>query len=169
VTKRTQLPIAPHLALVLVQILFGTWPIFGKIALRSISSASLVGFRICGAAIIFALLQRKLAELWRLPKKILAWLLLTSLLGVVLNQLLFVKGLSYTTAINATIISTTIPIFTLVISIALGYDRASFRSAIGILLAIAGVTYLVDPFRASFSSERPASPIRASAGACSAR
>ena len=152
-TKRTQQPIAPHLALVLVQILFGTWPIFGKIVLKSISSASLVGFRICGAAIVFALLQRKFAELWRLPKKILAWLLLTSLLGVVLNQLLFVKGLSYTTAINATIISTTIPVFTLVISIALGYDRASLRHAIGIVLAIAGVTYLVDPFRASFSSE----------------
>lgn len=153
-TSRTQphQPITPHLALVLVQILFGTWPILGKVALRSISSSSLVGFRICGAAIIFILLQRKFADLWRLPKRILAWLLLTSLLGVVLNQLLFVKGLSYTTAINATLISTTIPVFTLVISIALGYDRATLRHALGIVLAIGGVVYLVDPFRANFSS-----------------
>jgi len=42
----------PHLALIIVQILFGTWPIFGKIALRSMSSVSLVGFRICGAALL---------------------------------------------------------------------------------------------------------------------
>ena len=55
--------IAPHLALVAVQIMFGTWPIFGKIALRSMSSTSLVGFRIFGAAIVFALLQRKLGQL----------------------------------------------------------------------------------------------------------
>src|SRR5467141_115588 len=85
---------APHIALIAVQVMFGTWPIFGKIALRSMSSVSLVGFRICGAAVIFTLLQRKLGDLRQLPKKVLAWLVLSSLLGVILNQLLFVKGLS---------------------------------------------------------------------------
>ena len=145
--------ITPHLALVMVQLLFGTWPIFGKIVLRSISSTSLVGFRICGAAIILALVQRKLAVLRHLPRRVLAWLILTSLLGVVLNQLLFVKGLSLTTAINATLLSTTIPVFTLVVSIALGHDRASVRNLAGIALAGAGVVYLVDPFRASFSTD----------------
>lgn len=145
--------ITPHLALVMVQLLFGTWPIFGKIVLRSISSTSLVGLRICGAAIIFALVQRKLAVLRHLPRRVLAWLVLTSLLGVVVNQLLFVKGLSLTTAINATLLSTTIPVFTLVVSIALGHDQASVRNLAGIVLAAAGVAYLVDPFRASFSTE----------------
>jgi len=145
--------ITPHLALVMVQLLFGTWPIFGKIVLRSISSTSLVGLRICGAAIIFALVQRKLAALRHLPRRVLAWLVLTSLLGVVLNQLLFVKGLSLTTAINATLLSTTIPVFTLVVSIALGHDQASVRNLAGIVFAAAGVVYLVDPFQASFSTE----------------
>lgn len=148
----TDRAITPHLALVVVQILFGTWPIIGKIALRSISSASLVGFRIVGAAIVFALLQRKLGQLRHLPGRVLAWLLLTSLLGVVLNQLLFVKGLSLTTVINAILLSTTIPVFTLIVSVCLGHDRASTRQVLGILLAAAGVVYLVDPFRASFST-----------------
>ncbi len=145
--------ITPHLALVAVQIMFGTWPIFGKIALRSMSSASLVGFRICGAALIFTLLQRKLGELRQLPKRILAWLILSSLLGVVANQLLFVKGLSLTTAINATLLTTTIPVFTLAVSIALGHDSASVRHVLGIALAAAGVIYLVDPWRANFSAQ----------------
>jgi drug/metabolite transporter (DMT)-like permease len=145
--------VAPHLALVVVQIMFGTWPIFGKIALRSMSSASLVGFRIFGAAIIFTLLQRKLGELRRLPKRILGWIILSSLLGVVLNQLLFVKGLSFTTAINATLLSTTIPVFAVAVSIVLGHDRASVRHFIGIALAAIGVIYLVDPFRANFSTQ----------------
>jgi drug/metabolite transporter (DMT)-like permease len=144
----------PHLALIAVQVMFGTWPIFGKIALRSVSSVSLVGFRILGAAIVFSLLQRKLSELRQLPRRVLAWLLLSTLLGVVVNQLLFVKGLSLTTAINATLITTTIPVFTLAVSIALGYDRASLRHVLGIVLAAAGVIYLVDPARASFSAQR---------------
>lgn len=144
--------VAPHLALVIVQIFFGTWPIFGKIALRSISSTSLVGFRIAGAAAIFILLQRRVGALRQMPKRIIAWLVLSALLGVVINQLLFVKGLSYTTVINATLLTTTIPIFTLVISILLGHDRASLRHVVGIALAAAGVIYLVDPFRATFSA-----------------
>ncbi len=143
----------PHLALIMVQILFGTWPIFGKVALRSMSSVSLVGFRIYGAALVFTLLQRKLRELWQLPKRVLAWLTLCSLLGVVINQLLFVKGLSLTTVINATLLSTTIPVFTLAVSITLGHDRASIRHVVGIGLAAAGVIYLVDPWRANFSTQ----------------
>ena len=145
--------LAPHLALIAVQIMFGTWPILGKIALRSMSSTSLVGFRIFGAAIIFTLLQRKLGELRHLPKRVLAWLVVSSLLGVVLNQLLFVKGLSFTTVINATLLTTTIPVFTLAVSIALGHDRASARHLLGIALAAAGVIYLVGPLRANFSAQ----------------
>lgn len=145
--------ITPHLALIAVQVMFGTWPIFGKIVLRSMSSTSLVGIRICAAAIILTLFRRKLGELRRLPRRILAWVVLSSLLGVVLNQLLFVKGLSLTTAINATLLSTTIPVFTLAVSIALRHDRASVQHILGIALAAAGVVYLVDPWRASFSAQ----------------
>ena len=52
-----------------------------------------------------------------MPIKDLALLTLCSMLGIVGNQLLFVKGLSLTTVINATLLSTTIPVFTLFISI----------------------------------------------------
>jgi drug/metabolite transporter (DMT)-like permease len=144
--------IAPHLALLLVQVMFGTWPIVGKVALRSMSSASLVSLRIFGAAVVFTLLQRKLGELRQPPGRVLVWLILSSLLGVTLNQFIFVKGLSLTTAINATLLVTTIPVFTLVISIILGYDRASLRHFLGIALAAAGVVYLVDPWRADFTA-----------------
>jgi drug/metabolite transporter (DMT)-like permease len=143
----------PHLALILVQVMFGTWPIFGKIVLRSISSTALVGVRIVGATIVFALLHRKAREIFSLPRRTLGSLILCSLLGVVINQLLFVKGLSYTTVINATLITTTIPVFTLAISIILGFDRATWRHVVGIALAAAGVTYLVDPFQATLSAQ----------------
>ena len=146
--------IAPHVVLVVVQIMFGTWPLFGKIVLRSMSSTSLVCFRIFGAAIVFTLLQRRLGELRQLPRRVLAWLILSSLLGVALNQFIFVKALSLTTAINATLLITTIPVFTLVVSITLGYDKPSLRRFLGIVLAAAGVIYLVDPWRADFTAQK---------------
>jgi len=81
------------------------------------------------------------------------WLALCSLLGVALNQLFFVKGLSLTTVINATLLSTTIPVFALLVGAALGLDALSWRKTIGITIAAAGVIYLIDPFQADFSRD----------------
>ncbi len=143
----------PHLALIGVQHMFGTWPIVGKIALRSMSSTSLVALRVVGASVAFMLLQVKLGQLRKIPRRDLAWLVLCSMLGVALNQLLFVKGVALTTVINATLLGTTIPVFTLVVSIAFGYDGISLRRTLGIALAASGVIYLVDPLRADFSAQ----------------
>jgi len=148
--------IAPHLALVAVQILFGTWPIFGKVVLRSMSPSSLVSCRLTGAALAFVLLQRKLTPLFRMPAKDFWLLALCSMLGVVGNQFLYVKGLSLTTVINVTLLSTTIPVFALFVSILFGYDQLSFRRLIGIALAAGGVIYLVNPARADLSAQTTA-------------
>lgn len=145
--------LAPHIALVAVQVMFGTWPILGKVALRTVSTTGLVALRVMGAGVCLMTLQGRLKELRAVPKRDLVSLVLCSLLGVVLNQLLFVKGLSLTTVINATLLSTTIPAFTLAVSIVLGYDEISLRRTLGILLAASGVIYLVDPFRSDFSAQ----------------
>jgi drug/metabolite transporter (DMT)-like permease len=153
--KASSLPdhsIAPHLALIGVQILFGTWPIFGKIVLRSMSTTNLMLCRLIGAAIVLSLVQRKLSPLWRMPRRDLAWLTLCSLIGVVGNQFIYLKGLSMTTVINTTLLSTTIPVFTLFVSILLGHDRLSWRRLLGISLAAGGVIYLVNPAKADLSA-----------------
>lgn len=144
----------PHLALVAVQVLFGSWPIVGKIALRAMPATTLVAFRVGGAALAFLVLQRAIGRASRsVARKDFGRLALYSLLGVALNQLLFVKGLALiSSVINATLLATTIPVFTLVVSIMLGYDRVSVRRAFGIVMAACGVVYLVDPANADFSS-----------------
>src|SRR6185295_4082860 len=143
--------LAPHLALIAVQILFGTWPIFGKLALRSMSSPTLVFFRVTGAALTLVLIQRSLAPLFKMPRKDLVWLVLCSVIGVVGNQFLFVAGLSMTTAINATLLSSAIPVFTLFVSIVFGYDSLSVKRILGIMVAVVGVVLLVNPTRADLS------------------
>lgn len=141
---------APHLALIAVQLIFGTWPIIGKIALRSLTTPQLVALRVVGAAIVLFVLRRTFGSLRITRKSDFARLALYSLLGVILNQLLFVKALTLTTVINATLLGTTIPVFTLIVGIIIGYERASLKTALGILLAACGVIYLVDPFSADF-------------------
>lgn len=141
----------PHLALIAVQILFGAWPILGKIVLRSISVTSLVTCRLVGAAIAFALLQRQLKPLLKMRRSDFALLVLCAICGVVGNQLLYVKALSLTTVINAALLTTTIPVITLFISILFGTDNWSFKRACGILLAAAGVVYLINPSRAQLA------------------
>lgn len=143
----------PHLALVAVQILFGAWPIFGKVVLRSMSATSLVACRLVGAAIVFAFLRRRFTPLFRMPRRDFALLLLCSLTGVVGNQLLYVKGLSLTTVINTALLTTSIPVFVLFVSILFGYDRISWRRLLGIVFAAAGVVYLINPARAQLTPQ----------------
>ena len=45
-------------------------------------------------------------------------------------------------------LSTTIPVFTLFVSILFGYDSWSLKRLLGIVLAARGVVYLVNPARA---------------------
>lgn len=145
---------APHLALVAVQILFGTWPIIGKIALRALPATVLVAFRTTGAAIAFIILRRALGRVRIENRRDYLMLALCSVLGVSLNQFLYVKGLSLATAINATLLSTAIPIFALIVSVVLGFDYFSWRKACGVILAACGVIYLVNPARADFNGDK---------------
>lgn len=143
----------PHLALIAVQIFFGTWPILGKIVLRSMSATSLVACRLIGAALAFALLQRNFEPLRHMSRRDFALLVLCSATGVVGNQLLYVNALALTTVINAALLTTTIPVFTLFVSILFGYDHWSLKPLLGILLAAAGVVYLIEPGRAELTAQ----------------
>lgn len=144
---------SPHIALVAVQLMFGTFPVVGKVVLQVIPSVALVGFRVGIAAAILYGFQRFGGNLRLAKPSDYYRLALMSLFGVVFNQLLFVTGLSLTKAANTSLLSVTIPIFTILIGAALGSERMSFRKAVGIALAAAGVLILIDPTSAAFSSE----------------
>ncbi|MDQ6785686.1 MAG: DMT family transporter [Acidobacteriota bacterium] len=152
-TNYTNKTYAPHLALVAVQLFFGTFPVVGKYVLQTIPSFTLVAFRTGGAALAFVTLQAFSSGGLRLEKKShYALFALYSLLGVVLNQLLFISGLSLTTAVNTSLLAVLIPIFALLVSVVLRLDTLSARKIFGVVIAAAGVIYLIDPAKASFSS-----------------
>ena len=152
VAHNARIDAGPHAALIAVQLLFATWPIVGKLALHAIPSLTLVAFRVAGAAVALLFLARLRGKIKKVERRDWPLLALSSLLGLILNQWLYVKGLSLTSAINATLLSTTIPVSTFLVGILIGTDSVSWRRLLGIVLAGTGVIFLIGPGRAQFSS-----------------
>lgn len=67
-----------------------------------------------------------------------------ALLGIVGNQVLFISGLSRSTATNAALLSATIPVFTVALALLSGADTPSRRRLVGVPLALSGALVLMD-------------------------
>ena len=65
------------------------------------------------------------------------------LVGVTLNQVGYTVGLSLTSGSHGALIFATAPVWGLVLGIVLGLERGSWRSAMGLGLALAGVALVV--------------------------
>jgi len=137
------------LALILVQVMFASLAVVGRVVLPVVPAGVLVTFRILGAAAALLLLQAARRGPWITEPRVLARVAVAGLLGVTANQSLFLFGLRHTTAVNATILVTTVPVFTVLGSLLLGLERPSIQKLGGIALAAVGAVYLVDPGRLS--------------------
>jgi drug/metabolite transporter (DMT)-like permease len=144
--------LAPHIALIAVQLFFGSAAVLGKFALEAFPPFAIVGFRVGCGALAFYFLQRMRGTM-RLDKRShYLYFALFSFFGIILNQLLFFNGLERTTATNTALLAVLIPVFAIAISAMVGNDVLSKRKIFGIVLAAGGVVYLIDPTKASFSS-----------------
>lgn len=142
---------AAYLALVTVQVLFSSNAIVGRLVLATVPAGLLVACRVTGAALTLVALNLARGGPWIRDRRTLAHVALSGLLGVTGNQTLFVFGLSHTTAVNATILTTTAPVFTVLGALLLGQERPSPLKLWGIGIAAAGAIYLVGPDRLSFA------------------
>lgn len=70
-------------------------------------------------------------------------LFLASVFGVVLNQLMFLKGLNYTTPIDSAIIMTVNPVLVLVISALVLRDAITVTKVLGIAIGASGAILLI--------------------------
>lgn len=135
------------------QLLFGSLPVIGKIVLAVLPPLALVGIRTAITAIILLVVQTFRRRLW-LKQKSDYWRLAgLSLFGVVFNQLFFITGLSLTTASNTSLLAVMIPVFALAVGTIAGFERLTFLKILGMVFAAAGVIFLIDPRKASFSSQ----------------
>lgn len=144
---------SPYVALVAVQVFFGSLPVIAKGVLKIIPTFSLVGFRVGITAAILLGFQVMRGRVWLVERGDYWRLAALSLFGVTFNQLLFISGLSLTKAANTSLLAVTIPIFTLTVGSIIGSERLRRIKVIGIVLAAIGVLIVINPQNASFSPE----------------
>jgi drug/metabolite transporter (DMT)-like permease len=138
-----------HAALVFVQFAFASQSVEAKIVMapsavggEGVSPWALAMLRMAGAAIFFQVYMRLTGALRPTTWRDRGWLAGLSMLGIVMNQGLFLLGLTRTTPVTAALLSVTIPVFAAVISVGAGKERGSPRLVAGLALSIAGVVSL---------------------------
>ncbi|HEX6557881.1 MAG TPA: DMT family transporter [Longimicrobiales bacterium] len=129
--------------LIFVQVLFATLPIAAKLALREFSAPALTLLRCLAAAVLFFAIQRLTIRERIVTRGDYAHLALYSVLGVSLNQLLYILGLTMTTATAAQMLIAGGPAVTLLVAIVAGKEMPTPAKWLGIGLAGAGALVLV--------------------------
>lgn len=144
--------LSTHLILFLGQIAFASLPVVGRLALADIPAGAIPLVRTVGGAIVFTLIAWRRGTLaW--PKGDVGFIVLCALLGNVLNQELFIHGLARSTATNAVVIGSTIPVFTILTALVLRRERARLHRIGGMAIAFAGVAILVGADELSTDSD----------------
>lgn len=139
-------------ALVLIQVLFGVNYVISKVVVDQFHPLLWASLRIMIATVIMF----TVAIVLRRPHptdgiKFFGPLVGYALLGIIINQACFLVGLHHTTPSNSAILNTLTPIFTLLIVVLRGQEKAGMWRVIGFVFALSGVLVLrrVEDFHVS--------------------
>jgi drug/metabolite transporter (DMT)-like permease len=132
-----------------VQGAFAAGAVEGKLALEPLARGgggvdpiALAMARMVGAALFFQAVARGGASLRPLPLREHGRIAGLSILGIVLNQTLYLVGLRITTAFSAALLAVTIPVFTAALAVVFRVEPPRARTGLGLALALAGVLFL---------------------------
>lgn len=132
-----------HLAILLANIFYGiNYTVAKEVMPDYVHPFGLTIVRILGASILFWLLT-SFGEKEKIDKKDRLRLLLAGLLGVALNQVLFLSGLNYSTPIDASLIMITIPMWVLLVATFLLQEQITPAKIGGILAGFSGALLLI--------------------------
>jgi drug/metabolite transporter (DMT)-like permease len=116
-----------------------------KLGLSELAPHAFNGLRLVVAAVVYiavlALTGRKL----RVERDEVLPVVLLGILGITAYQLVFIHGISLTTAISAAMINALAPIFTAILSTTFFGERLSRVNWLGILISFAGFVLLIAP------------------------
>jgi drug/metabolite transporter (DMT)-like permease len=140
-----------HAALAGAQSGFALFPIFGKLALVSIPPFALAAIRVVSSVVMLEIVRRMSAP-ERIAPSDRGRIFFLAFAGVSFNQVLFIFGLSLTTAINTSILISAIPVFTLAAAVLLGKEETTSRAVGGMVLAGAGALVLLNAESFEWSS-----------------
>ena len=130
-------------SLILMSCLWGAMGPFAKAAIEGgIHQGVLTSFRLIGCTFLFYFWSLFLPK-QHVPLKDLGLMAIAALLGIVGDQGLFIWGLSLTSPIDASVISTLIPVFTFILAIIFLKQKLNLKQVIGITLGLIGAIIMV--------------------------
>lgn len=134
-----------YLALISIQILFGINFSTSKVIVQQMDPViwSNIRFFLAGIGMLFITLILRRPHP-KVDKEFLIPIIPLSMFGMALGQGLFLYGLKYTTSVNTAIITTCIPILTLLIVVLRKQESLTVFKAIGFTLAFGGVILIRD-------------------------
>lgn len=143
-----------HVALFTVALIYGANYTIAKYAMPDyIGAFGFIAVRVIVTTILFWILHQFLSKERVESKRDYLRLILCGLFGITINQLLFFKGLSLTTPINASIIMTVNPIAVVIAAYLLGQEAITRNKVLGLALGAIGAYLLITKDGASFSNQ----------------
>ena len=127
----------------LATILWGSDYLFAKIALREVSPLSFAAIRtLISTGAMFPIFLRREQD-WRVKPRHIGPLIGLALLGTFINRIFWATGMNLTSASNASLLSTTSPIFVLMVSFFLFRATVTWRATLGIIVSFIGVSLVI--------------------------
>lgn len=145
-------PLKAHLSMFTACAIWGLMAPVGKDAmLHGIDGISMVSFRVAGGALLFWLLAT-CQRLWKggraeseepVPLRDKLKFAAAAVFGLVCNQCCFTIGLSYTSPANASIVTTSMPIFAMLLSFLILHEPITWKKAGGVAIGCMGALTLI--------------------------
>ena len=136
-------PLVAHICILTASICWGLMSPIGKAAMQNgIDGLNLVYLRAFGGAILFWITSFFLCREHVPAKDILAFAG-AGVLGLIGNQCCFTIGLSITTPSNASIVTTSLPIFAMILSAIILKEPITGRKALGVGIGCSGALILI--------------------------
>ncbi len=136
-------PLIAHLCIFFACAFWGLMAPLGKDAMtHGITGLDMVSFRVAGGAILFWITSLFTAK-EHVPTHDKLMLIGAGILGLVTNQCCYTVGLSITSPINSSVVTTSMPIFAMILSAIILKEPITGKKALGVLFGCAGAVALV--------------------------
>jgi drug/metabolite transporter (DMT)-like permease len=132
-----------HISLLIANVIYGVnYSVAKAIMPDQIKPLALVALRSISAAALFWITSLFLPK-ERVSRKDLFYLFGCSFFGVVINQVLFLIGLNFTSPVNSSIIISTNPIFAFIFAAIILSENITFLKGMGLSIGLSGVLLLI--------------------------
>lgn len=131
-----------HLFALAANVMWGLMSPIGKSALQEFSALSVTTFRMVGAAAAFWILSAFFKQ-EHVNHRDMLRIFFASLFALVFNQGIFIFGLSMTSPIDASIVTTTLPIVTMIVAAIYLKEPVTNKKVLGIFVGAMGALILI--------------------------